>query len=92
MVEKIKFTKQLWKDFLDMAVDSSGSSGWKWFEDKYGFTSISFEKLLLVIQEKADKWDEIVKNPDYIEQTENALKSLREENKLLRQRLEIKID
>lgn len=58
--DKIKLTKEIWNDFLDTAVDASGSAGWGWFEKKYGFTSESFEKLLLENQKKSNLFDSLL--------------------------------
>jgi len=54
MTEPIKLTEEIWNDFLNGAVDASGSAGWRWFEKKHGFTCESFEKLLLQNQEIVD--------------------------------------
>lgn len=52
--------------------------------------NLTFEEYANKIQEwykKAEEWDKVVLNPNYIEQTKNALKGLRTENKQLKEEL-----
>jgi len=49
-------------------------------------------RVLIVMFEKAKEWDKVVLNPDYIEQTENALKELRHDNIQLKEDLAQSMD
>jgi len=76
-----------------MAVDSAGASGWKWFENKYGLTSETFEDLLITNQKKADNLDKVKETVQA--QTDNGLieylmgyRTLIEEHEQLKQKLE----
>lgn len=92
MTDRIKLTKEIWNDFLDTAVDASGSAGWAWFQQKYGFTSESFEKLILENQRYADKFDEelkqFLKTEDYNEELLNKLSTLDDKKEKLEQEIQ----
>jgi hypothetical protein len=79
----MKLTKEMWDDFLDMAVDANGSAGWQWFHHQYGFTRKSFREFLLENQEKAEKWDEHIEIYQKVDPT--RIDMVLEENRQLRE-------
>lgn len=60
MTEKFKLTKDSLNEFFDMAVDASGSAGWRWFEKKYGINYEEFIEFLVSIQQKAVLFDSLI--------------------------------
>ena len=81
----MKLTEEIWNDFLDTAVDAWGKAGWDWFEEKYGLTYDSFEKLLLNNQEKAEKYDILMDTNAPLYESIIQIRILRQENKQLKE-------
>jgi len=55
----MKITREIWSDFLDNAVDASGSAGWRWFEKKYKLDADELADLMVSNQVKADAYDDL---------------------------------